>query len=1806
MMRARASTIAIGCMFFLMLCLRWAYGEESGARISPFKLVSQDLNTWTVEYTQHSIPFSTVALDGQIHMVFSGGMDDVGTTEGSPLLPAEVLSLGIPLNAAVAVDVTDPIFEYSQNQSVAPSPSYRYTEDNSAIAEYRKDARAYAQDRFFPSNMVKIDAPFVMRQQRINTIRLFPLQYNPVTKTLKRLKRATLHIHLIGPVDKTGLNERPSMALPEPHFEEVYKRLLWNYDQAKQWRQSRLAAGVLVSDPSRDWFDVGPTYYRIPVAADGWYRVTKADLSNAGANLTQIDITKLKVFGRGVEIPVLMRPDTTVEFYGVMNHGDSTYFDYWTDTNAYWLTWGGIAGLRFHSTPQTNGSWSDIRSAITTRHFEQNTAYYRGATQTEINLPGPVPGKGWIWEYYFPNSTLAHTFVLDAIDTQQTQSTLRIWLFGTTSNSPPVSHKAMFWMNDSLVGEISFGQRTGALFNAEFPTAWLKNGTNTLTIKSVDTGTSPNGFYLDWFEIDYVRYLRATGNQLVFTSPPSSGALSAKFTVSGFSNPQIDVIDINGKRRIDGGVVTGDSTQGYSVAFQDTFSSARAYVVVCSSGQLAVPKLTQKVFSDLRSNGEGADYIIITHKDFLPAAQRLAAHRRTVNGVRTNVVTTQDIYDEFNYGIFSGETLKAFLGYAYQHWPPPAPTYLLLFGDAAYDDHHYFTYTTKRNFVPSYGVPTSDNWFGCFDTLNPYLPSLLIGRISVEDSIQADRLVSKVTDYDTYLLGEWNKNFLAITGGDQTDQFIMNDLSERMINTYFSPPPFGGTVFRVYKSSPDFVDYAHKDELRNLVKKGMVFINYLGHAAGQIWAMDIGDPNDLENTNGMLPFVSSVSCNIGGFGDQAITTGAELWTRADHRGAIALWGAVSLGFANLGSSMTSYFLASAQQDSIRSFGSLTTISRIKLWQEYGPSTTVISTVQLTPLVGDPLSRLAIPLKPDLALSSQDMSLNYPIANRSDSSLTLRIDLHNHGLVPGDSVGVTVTDLVDGLSTAVLNNKKLPPLRHHDSLFVSLDAVSRVGLHTLTVSLDPIGVIAEVNESNNVASKDEYVYANSLAVVKPINGIVVQPGPQSLLATSPAGLDSAGFNYYFQLDTVDTFDSPFLVQSPSIPPEVAGARWTTPSLIGNQVYFWRVRTTNGPLVGNWVTSSFSVASSVPSLPSVRWRQYTKRQFARDRLEQSMATDSGATMAVTPTFRLYSRSVGERYSHSPEYYSVIGANDETFSGYWWNVGRSFIALRLNAQTGLSEFRGFDIAGQAAQADSMKTFIQNTPDGNYIAVSVVLDGRTNINESLYGVIESLGSTRIRQLLPGYAWAFIGRKGTSGPGMTPLESMSPNGVTAESLQVPTYFMIGNGSVTTEPISIAESWGSFHWRRSTSSAGTDARVALLGVRADGVVETLRVLPKDSTDVDLAWLTTLTSGPKYTSFKASALVSNNDGLVTPVLREWWLDFEPPADLAISSRSVGPSKMTIQQGTTLNLPITIYNVGYRDADSARVLVSMYDKYNRARPIASGTVGQIPIDGFQTVSIPISPTNFPRRVTLQIAVSPSKKRKDLVQDNNIAYYTFAVTGIQIPEVQVFADGVQLMNGDYVSSRPKILVRLPKSDDQGMALQHVDFYVDRNSVISTADQLVGLKQLEKTARTDEFEVTPVLSNGRHDLTVRLAQVNSYGDADTLEHTVAVNVMSEARILQCYNYPNPFPRDTYFTFVITGERAPEELRIRIFTVAGRKIQEILVPQSGLQIGFNRIYWDGRDTDGDEVANGYYLYQVSMTSQGKTESRIEKLAKVR
>jgi len=79
--------------------------------------------------------------------------------------------------------------------------------------------------------------------------------------------------------------------------------------------------------------------------------------------------------------------------------------------------------------------------------------------------------------------------------------------------------------------------------------------------------------------------------------------------------------------------------------------------------------------------------------------------------------------------------------------------------------------------------------------------------------------------------------------------------------------------------------------------------------------------------------------------------------------------------------------------------------------------------------------------------------------------------------------------------------------------------------------------------------------------------------------------------------------------------------------------------------------------------------------------------------------------------------------------------------------------------------------------------------------------------------------------------------------------------------------------------------------------------------------------------------------------------------------------------------------------------------------------------------------------------------------------------------------------------------------------------------------------------------------------------------------------RIAEAYWIPNPFEDRSHLVYRLTGPAS--RARLRVFTSSGR---EILKDESlPVDKGLRHFLWDGRDADGDQVANGLYFYELTI-----------------
>ena len=308
----------------------------------------------------------------------------------------------------------------------------------------------------------------------------------------------------------------------------------------------------------------------------------------------------------------------------------------------------------------------------------------------------------------------------------------------------------------------------------------------------------------------------------------------------------------------------------------------------------------------------GAQYLIITEDSFFSAVEPLAEWKE-LKGVTTRIVKTSEISASPN-----ANDIATYIQNVYDTWYP-CPTFVLLVGDS--DD-----------IPPDYKNPHPSDCHGGFDTPtdlyyvtvdgSDYIPDMFIGRISVDNSNEAEIIVQKILnyermppgdpdfytdvsacaafqdrDYNTYedrrfvLTSEEIRDYLRLTEGYDVERIYTTEGGDTAINPIFynnggydNGDPLPSDLLR----SNGFAWDGDTNDIRNAINDGRFLIYHRDHGLsenfwnhkpapeGQWWGWSSGwsdpefDTSDFTGlTNGVeLPVIFSIECQCGWFDNE--------------------------------------------------------------------------------------------------------------------------------------------------------------------------------------------------------------------------------------------------------------------------------------------------------------------------------------------------------------------------------------------------------------------------------------------------------------------------------------------------------------------------------------------------------------------------------------------------------------------------------------------------------------------------------------------------------------------------------------------------------------------------------------------------------------------------------------------------------------------------------------------------------------------------------------------------------------------------
>jgi hypothetical protein len=213
---------------------------------------------------------------------------------------------------------------------------------------------------------------------------------------------------------------------------------------------------------------------------------------------------------------------------------------------------------------------------------------------------------------------------------------------------------------------------------------------------------------------------------------------------------------------------------------------------------------------------------------------------------------------------------------------------------------------------------------------------------------------------------------------------------------------------------------------------------------------------------------------------------------------------------------------------------------------------------------------------------------------------------------------------------------------------------------------------------------------------------------------------------------------------------------------------------------------------------------------------------------------------------------------------------------------------------------------------------------------------------------------------------------------------------------------------------------------------------------------------------------------------------------------------------------------------------------------------------------------------------------------------------PSVRVYLDSESYRHGDLV--KPNALLVVDLFDESGINTSTAGIGHRLEAVLSSRQKPIDLTDFYQ-GNLDTYQSGQVrypftdLEEGRHSLVVRAWDI--YNNSSTAETYFEVRNAGDGRIYNVFNFPNPFSGTTVFTFQ-RNSFEPIDVEVKVYTLAGRLVEQLHA--YSVTDRFVKVSWNGRDRDGNELANGVYFYKVITRSIDRTttEETLGKLSILR
>lgn len=1794
--------------------------------------------------------------------------------EGEPLVPYLILPVAVPFDAT---NIT-PSLSNTDKKTISNTyllPREKRINDTTYSLAFNKAVYGSFRDK-----VIDLSSPMTFRTLRFVVLRIPLVEFDASSGRVLAKRKFTTAISFTrspnGIVTSTKTTDKilsPMYGAMVVNASDVdkYKVPFHSYRASNSRQSPQGFSGPKTFDTTvTNWIDPSANYIKLSVTRSGLYRLTADELSASGQNISFWQAKDVRLFNKRKQVRVWI--DTTtdgrisaIEFYGDRLPGfPNEYYNWSTDINAYWLTNSvrySELPLRFIGksiSPIPNNTISD---GSVTLHHERDYFYYPsdGGSDESVTIHRTdwVPSERFVWRILDKdtnNNKLVDEIILPTlpVDAASRTVTLEMFIRGI-SRTDGINHQGEVLVNGNKVTQFQFPDYDSVFHQATIPLSAFNRGVNTVRINFLTTTAEQDKWYVDFYRLRlplelYPNYdtAIAQGQWDFITTGNGSG-----YKLVMQTGDPLSLYNLSTGERL----LSSDKPSQTITNIYDDASGDIRYVASSSAFFLKPARISSWNNFSILDSSQQVDYIIITHPEFFATAKKLELRRKQA-GLKTKVVTSDEVFNAFNFGSNEPWAIRRFLHYAFDFYAGTPPSLVTLLGDASWDPKFNLNNplqsddnrSNNRDFVPTYGNPSSDY---IYTTLEPtvdatlpngvdtLLPDMIISRIPIEGAEEAESYLAKLIEYESQPPAEWNKNFLFAMGGDEG---IEHSVLMSYHDAYLNMNEYGGllnppmTIKNTLVERTDFssgTDITHVPDLQAAFRKGQSLAYFFGHGATFITDVYFGDPGTYRNA-GLYPVFITLSCRTGAFSEPNQLTLNEAFLRTTNGGVILANGSTGFDERDYVFRLSGHLFNILRGDSvlnrIPSSGAhkinmpmAMTMAKIKasLFDQIGGGLSMgwYNSLQQHSVLGDAAMGFALRPQPEFNIQNKDViiadtkGIEKTTFSILDSFFTVTAKVSNFGYSAETPVHISIIDEQPSARQLIIIDTLL---RLDSSATISatfpIDTFG-VGSNTLRIKIDFDDKFAETNEKDNEIAIPFYISGRSATPFYPPEASknFCDITADSIRFISLIPVKTTGATVELEVDTTARFTNSKPIAS-GLLSGIFFDRTVARSILPNPssgVVWWRTRLLiPGSDPTPWQVASLDLHLDGKPMLSISSRDQLERMIVSGlKIDES---DGSLTIPESDTVKFTVRSTTGR-DRFPV--SQITANGSVVSNFF-NAG-TVVAILTPDGSGIENGASYifpslqDTLLTKPLAVTFDSLIASVPVGRKVIIYTNLQPATPMfttDPKVTAALQSLGSLKGFDTL-GYfeAYALIGVKGNA-PG-TAKEGIVAMEVGEIELNDTVITKGTNGNAVTPLSAVAKRYGAMRWTTSNIVGDSSIRFQVVGEPLTGSPQVIKNISASSgTSADLSDINART----YPKLSLKAIFSRSASTTTsPKLSALSFEYDPAPEFVVEENTltIRPDTVT-EEGKMLVADYTIHSLLCVDGEN--VPISLVRNYrgiidtvaNRVIPNFGGKASLSFTDTLKTIglegqSILTAIANTGYRVNEQLTFNNVSSRSYLVERDSVK-----------PKIDVVYDDVHINKGDYVSKSVEMKIRF--SDASTVRI------TDSTSITGVFLPLKqGAQPIFFTGGTNEpnfqtkffaypsgdlqgeLVITPTvpLEPGRYSFTA-FARDASGNQADTVDGEFLVSKTNGFD--KVMNWPNPFKSNTYFTFILkSGGEA--DVKCIVYTVAGRKIRTLTLDKSSQRVGLNKIEWDGFDEDGNEVGNGTYLYRLVLNGKNDDGSDV-------